>query len=207
MFAEALPPEIPFTLPQDEPALLLLAQAGDAAAFEALQRSLVPPVARFVRRLVGEAEADDIVQDVFIAFYKHLGGIDPPEKLRPFVFRIARNRCYDELRRRGRFDPIPMDDEPMTEWVSLASWDGPQPEDVTHWILLQLEVQEAMERLPEAQRQALILYAEEGLNYAEIAEIMNTTTGTVKSRVFYARRTLRRMLRPEVLEILDHELG
>jgi RNA polymerase sigma-70 factor (ECF subfamily) len=81
-----------------------------------------------------------------------------------------------------------------------------RPEELAHWLLIHLEVQEAMERLPELQRQALILYAEEGLAYAEIAEIMETSVGTVKSRLHYAKKLLRGLLRPETLRSLDEEL-
>ena len=82
-----------------------------------------------------------------------------------------------------------------------------QPEEATYWLLMYLEVQEAMERLPEVQREALILYSEENLSYAEIAEAMNTSIGTVKSRLFYAKKTLRQLLSVETLQALDMEFG
>jgi RNA polymerase sigma-70 factor (ECF subfamily) len=82
-----------------------------------------------------------------------------------------------------------------------------QPEAVTYWLLLYLEVQEAMERLPEVQRETLILYSEENLSYAEIAEAMNTSIGTVKSRLYYAKKTLRQLLSVETLQALDMEFG
>jgi RNA polymerase sigma-70 factor (ECF subfamily) len=160
-----------------------------------------------VWRLVGESEADDVVQEVFVALFKNLAQIDPPAKLRPFVFRVARHRSYDALRRRGRYEPVTLDDEPLMEWVSLVNAEVGRPEELAHWLLIHLEVQEAMNRLPELQRQTLILYAEEGLSYAEIADIMETTIGTVKSRLHYAKKTLRQMLRPETLKSLDEELS
>lgn len=189
--------------------LLRLAQSGDTAAFETLQSRLMPSITHFVRRLVGPGESDDIVQDVLIAFYTHLHQIDPPEKLRPFLYRVARNRAYDELRRRGRWNAVPIDDEPVLEWVSAAAADSSSaaPEDLAHWLLLHIQVQEAMDRLPEVQRQALILYAEEGLSLTEIAQAMDTRVGTVKSRIFYARRTLRRILPAETLAALDAGLA
>jgi RNA polymerase sigma-70 factor (ECF subfamily) len=84
---------------------------------------------------------------------------------------------------------------------------GDEPEEVAHWLLIQLEVREAIDRLPEMQRQALILYSEEDLSYTEIAAVMETTVGTVKSRLFHAKQTLRRLLRPETLEALDGAFG
>ncbi|MCU0499123.1 MAG: sigma-70 family RNA polymerase sigma factor [Anaerolineae bacterium] len=187
--------------------LLACAQAGDAEAFDQLQLNLESEVRRFIRRLIGHDDCDDLLQEVFITLYKHLDQIDPPEKLRPFLFRVARQRCYDELRRRGRYDLVTIDDDPILEWASFEEGVTSRPEDLAHWLLLHLEVRETIERLPEVQRQALILYAEEGFSYAEIAEVMNTSLGTVKSRIYYAKRALRTLLRPEVLQALDSEFA
>lgn len=186
--------------------LLLRAQAGDDEAFGLLVARLEAPIRRFVWRLIGSSDAeDDIVQDVFIAFYKHLRRLDPAQGLRPYLFRMVRNRTYDELRRRGRYETFSLDEEPVEAYASFSTFAeaADQPEDVAHWLLIQLEVREAMDRLPELQRQALILYSEEGLPYAEIAAAMDTSIGTVKSRLFHAKQTLRRLLRPETLQALD----
>ncbi len=191
---------------QTEAELLCSAIEGDYLAFEALHDLLEPPIRRFIRRLVGQ-DADDIVQDTFIAFYLNMHRIRPDENLRPYIFRIARNRCYDLLRRQGRFEHISLDDEPAAIRISfdLASHSIP-PEEVTHWLLLSLEVQEAMEHLPEMQRQTLILYCEEGMSYAEIAAVMEVSLGTVKSRLFHAKKTLRGLLNPETLAAINDEI-
>lgn len=186
------------------------AQQGDIDAFEALQRHFEAAIQRFVRRLIGAGQAvDDIVQDVFISLYYNLHRINPIEQIRPYLFRIARNRCFDELRRYQNRPTVSLDDEPVNIWVSYTAtadhYDS-QPEEVAHWLLLHLEVQEAMDKLPEIQRQALILYAEEGLSYAEISQVMECSIGTVKSRLFHAKQNLRNLLRPETLEMLEREL-
>lgn len=184
--------------------LLCAAQTGDTLAYEELQERLEPPIRRYVRRLVGVAD-EDIIQDVFIALYFHLGDINPPEKLRPYVYRIARNRCYDEFRRWERNPTVSLDDEPMQLWVSYAHPEaGGKPDELTHWMLLYLEVQEAIARLPENQRDALVLFSEENLSYAEIAEVMQTTLGTIKSRLYHAKQNLRRMVRPETLQAIEN---
>ena len=188
--------------------LLERSREGDHDAFGELQAELEPPIRRFVRRLIGYHHAeDDIVQTVFIALYRNMHRIDPIENLRPYVYRMARNRCYDELRSQGRFQKVSLDDEPAELWVSFtaAQDEQPQSEDVAHWLLLGLEVREAMDRLPELQRQTLILYSEEEMSYAEIAEAMNCSIGTVKSRLFYAKKTLRQLLRPDTVRALDLE--
>jgi RNA polymerase sigma-70 factor, ECF subfamily len=193
-----------------ETELLQWAQAGDHDAFAELQTRLDSPIRRFVWRLIGtHPEEDDIVQDSLIALYLNLDRIEPPENLRPYLFRIIRNRCYDLLRKRRRVDYVSLDEEPVESWVSLNEPPaaGSQPEEVTHWLMLQMEVQAAIDRLPEAQRQTLILYSEENLSYSEIAEAMDTSIGTVKSRLFYAKKTLRQLISPETLQLLEAEFG
>jgi len=192
-----------------ELALLIAAQDGDMEAYEDLQLLLEPDLRRYVRRLINGADAeDDILQEVFISFYTNLHRIQPPDNLRPYLFRIARNRCYDEFRRWGRKELVSLDDEPVQLRVAFTeAHHQPKPDDLTHWMLLQLEVREAIDRLPDAQREALILYSEESLSYAEIATIMDCSVGTVKSRLFHARKSLRGLLRPETIEVLDDEFG
>ena len=194
---------------QSEVELLIQAQAGDMDAFADLQTRLDAAIRRFVWRLIGTSpEEDDIVQDSMIALYLNLDRIQPADKLRAYLFRIVRNRCYDLLRKRRRYQHLSLDDEPVEMWASLhASTAVGQPEDVTHWLLLRMEVQAAIDRLPELQRQTLILYAEEGLAYNEIADAMDTTIGTVKSRLFYAKKTLRQLVNPDTLQMLEEGLS
>lgn len=188
---------------QDE--LLQQARAGDYDAFEQLYRWLEPGLARFVRRLIGDgAESEDVLQDTFLALYMNLDRIQPTANLRPYAYRIARNNCFDRLRSWGRYDEVSIDDDNDDAYsprlpLQLKDEDAQPPDEVTHWLLLGLEVRQAIDRLPEAQRQTLILYCEEELTYAEIAEVMDVSIGTVKSRLFHAKKTLRGLVRPEIL--------
>jgi RNA polymerase sigma-70 factor (ECF subfamily) len=193
----------------DEHKLLALARGGSTDAFAALQALLMPPARAFTRRLIGEID-EDIVQEAFFALYMNLDKLDPPEKLRPFLFRVIRNRCYDRLRAQGRYDVISLDEDVAfeaggggdTREAQIAS-DEPPPDERTHWLMIYAEVQQAMEKLPELQRQALILYSEAKLSYEEIAEAMDVGIGTVKSRLYYAKRNLVRLLPPETLKALE----
>jgi len=186
--------------------LLRLAQSGDKDAFAALQLLLDAPARAFTRRLIGDVD-EDIVQESFLALYMNLERIDPPEKLRPFLFRVIRNRCYDRLRAEGRFEVVSLDEAiydgfgSETRETQIAS-DEIQPEEATHWMMIYAEVEQAMQQLPELQRQTLILYSEASLSYEEIAEAMNVSIGTVKSRLYYAKRTLVRLLSPETRRVL-----
>jgi RNA polymerase sigma-70 factor, ECF subfamily len=188
-----------------EQELFQQAKAGNRRAFDLLRTKLEGRVRRFTQRLVGSSDAeDDIIQDAFLALYVNLARIDPPENLRPFLFRIVRNRCYDELRRKGRFQFVSLDsggDESDLAAPALVDH-RPQPDEVAHWHILYAKVQEAIDRLPELQRQTLILVCEEGLSYAQVAAAMATDIGTVKSRVHYARSHLMRQLGPAVVDAL-----
>lgn len=182
----------------DSAQLLLQAQAGDEQAFVCLRTHYEPRIRRFVTCMIAsEADVEDIVQDTFVALYKNLERISPPEKLRPFLFRVARNLCYDLLRRYYRHNTIALED---CEY-RLASL-RQSPEEQSHWTVLYDQVRAAIECLPDAQRETLVLYIEEELSQAEIAEITQTEIGTVKSRLYYARRMLRQLVAPDFLDAL-----
>jgi RNA polymerase sigma-70 factor, ECF subfamily len=188
-----------------EAILLKQAQQGDYEAFEKLHVLLEPPIKRFVRRLIpNQQSCEDIVQDTFLALYLNLARIEPLSNLRPYVFRIARNACYDVLRRTRRYEEVSIDADDHEPGGARLSFDlkdlhSLPPDDVAHWLLLKLEVQEAIDRLPAPQREVLLLYCEEEMTYAEIAAALEISIGTVKSRLFHAKKTLRGMVKPEVL--------
>jgi RNA polymerase sigma-70 factor (ECF subfamily) len=186
---------------------LLAAQAGEPGAFEAIYDSLAPEVTRFVRRLLNDdLSCDDVVQDTFLTLFIHLSDITPPEKLRPYVFRVARNACYDLMRLWGRRPGVSLDDDAAHERIAFSLHDdSAAPDDLTHWLLLGVEVRAAIDRLPEQQRQTLILFCEADLSHAEIAEVMEVSVGTVKSRLFNAKKTLRGLVHPSVLAALQSD--
>lgn len=168
--------------------LLHAARARQPGSFAALQQFLDPRVRRFIWHLIGYTiEEDDIVQDVFTALYVNLDRIEPAQKLSPFLFRVTRNRCYDLLRRQGRYDVVRLDSQPLADRNRA-------PDDQVHWSLLYARLQEAVQQLAEPQRQALILYAWESFSYEEIAEALSVPVGTVKSRLFHARKQLRSVI-------------
>jgi RNA polymerase sigma-70 factor, ECF subfamily len=175
--------------------------------FADLQRTLEPTVRRFIQRLIGTSSAeDDIVQNVFIALYRNRHRIDLQGNIRPYLFGIVRNYCYDELRREKRTQGVELDGPSVDESIIGVSNAGNAQESSLHLKLLYDEVRQAIDRLPEIQRQLLILYCEEELSYAEIAEVMHTNIGTVKSRLFYAKRALRSLLKPRTLSAVEEAL-
>lgn len=192
----------------EEQTLFVQAKQGNRVAFDRLQKALSGPIRRFIRRLIGRhVGEDDIVSDTLLALYQNLRRIDPPENLRPFLFRIVRNLCYTELRRQGRYQTIMVDRSEDQEDLLASLPDGQAtPEGELQRLLLQAELQQARDELPELQRQTLILYCEEDLSYAQISEVMATDIGTVKSRLFYARKFLVKRLSPETLTALGIQL-
>lgn len=192
-----------------EQALLQAAIAGDGDAYEALQLRLEPDIRRYVGRKIYDVfTVDDILQEVFWRFYQNMHRIDPLSNLRPYLFRIARNATYDHLRKVQRRETVSLDDEPVRMRVSFAeAKHQPKPDDLTHWILLHMEVEEAINNLPDSQRETLVLYSEEQMSYAEIAEVMDCSIGTVKSRLYYAKKNLRGLLNPETVTVLDDEFS
>ncbi len=192
--------------------------------FTALQIALDAPVRRFVRHMLSSRPdiVDDVMQEMYIALFErvetlardHTGALRP-DAIRPYAFGIARNLCYEELRQQRRKasdddfaleDELQFDDVSGTRCTVLAD-EAAAPDDVTHWLLLNAEVQTAIDRLPELQRQVLIMYTQQEMSYVEIAEIMGVNIGTVKSRLFYAKRALRGLLSPATLQALDDSLG
>jgi RNA polymerase sigma-70 factor (ECF subfamily) len=183
-------------------------RGGDRIAFDRLRVQLEPRVRRFIFRLVGKSPAEeDILQDAFLALYVNRARVEPVGNLLPFLFRIVRNRCYDELRRKGRFQWVSLDDDPEQTGITPAALldSRPRPDETVYWALAMAEVRKAIDRLPELQRQTLILYCEEDLSYEQIAAAMGCDLGTVKSRLHNGRRHLRRALRPEVLQTIGIE--
>ena len=127
----------------------------------------------------------------FLALYMNLERLESSEHLRPFLFRVVRNRCYDTLRRQGRFSVRPHWRQRLTIQLAIprsSQITANNPMSSCTGDCSTFEVQKAIERLPEIQRQAIILYCEENLTYAQIAEAMGTDIGTIKSRIFYGRK-------------------
>jgi RNA polymerase sigma-70 factor (ECF subfamily) len=189
-----------------EDELFRRARCGSHAAFAQLETRLGPFVRRLIRRLIGRSDAEeDIVREIFLSLFRNLGRIEPPGNLRPFLCRVLRNRCYDELRRQGRYRTLSLeaDGTPGTcVEIDLVRDKGMPPDEALYWSLLVAQVRQAMELLPEAQRQALILYREENMTYPQIAVAMATDLGTIKSRIHHARKNLLRRLPPETLTAL-----
>jgi RNA polymerase sigma-70 factor (ECF subfamily) len=172
--------------------LLEKAGAGDPAAFIKLYERHRAPIFRFSYRLSGSVEvAEDITHDCFLSLIKKPDNFLPDRgSLRTYLFSAARNLWLKQLRDSGRETAI----DEFAEDQFIATGREPLRELLDDE--LSVKVQEAVSSLPPLQREALILFEYEGLALNEIAIMVGTDLGAVKSRLHRARERLRNMLGP-----------
>ena len=178
----------------DEQALIRSAQRGDLEAFYGLVLRYQQPVYHLAYRIMGdEATASDMTQEAIISAYHHLGTFRAGS-FQNWLLRIARNACYDELRRRQRRPTVSLD-EPMVTAEGVLEFDLPTsaegPEQLAQRRELAALLQRGINQLPLEQRLTLVLRDVQGLRYDEIAKMTHSKRGTVKSRLSRARANLR----------------
>ena len=145
-------------------------------------------VYRICRRIAGnDADALDATQEALIAVVRGLPRFDGRSAFTTWLYRVSTNACLDELRRRRR-RPTPTDDEAMP----VRRDDGAPAFDDT--VGSRLELDDALATLPEEFRAAVVLRDQLGLDYAEIAEVLEIPPGTVRSRIARGRSALARAL-------------
>lgn len=187
----------------DEVALVERCRKGDMTAFGALVRRYQDRIYNACRRLCGrEADAEDFAQETFVRALRAIDRFDGRAKLYTWIFRIAINLVLSARRRDKTARTHSLDDgsasgenERPTAAARLASPE-PRPEERAMSHETRQAVQAALARLEPEQRAIIVLRDLEGLDYAEIAAILETPTGTVKSRLHRARLALREELRP-----------
>ena len=176
--------------------LIARARSGDLAAFNVLVERYEGAVYNLCLRMLGSAPAaEDVAQETFISAYRSLGRFRDGA-FRSWLFRIAANACYDELRRRRSRPAVSLErggGEEDERQVDVAS-PAPGPEEQLETAELGKVLRAAISSLPSDQRLAVILRDVQGLEYAEIAAVTDVSLGTVKSRLNRARLRLRSLL-------------
>ena len=174
---------------QDE-MLVVAAQAGDAAAFEALVRRWLPVMRRHASRLTGDAQAaEEVCQEACLALVGALGRLRDPALARGWMLRIVTHKAADWVRRRQRDRQLARDiqnREPRTVASDLQS------ESDSHERAAMIRA--ACVSLPVERRALVSLYYGEGLPVAVIAEALGAPVGTIKSHLREARALLRALL-------------
>lgn len=174
---------------------------GDVRAFETLVTSHYRQVYSYAARTVGPDAADDVAQDVFLRVYRWLPKYRGEASFATWLFRIAHNVCSDYRRRRRR--------EPGLYWQGEAGADGAlvhraeeaatdpgaDPQQRIEAMELHDALHQALARLSDKHRAVLVLHDMHGFRYDEIKDIVGCSLGTVRSRLHYARRALKEILR------------
>jgi RNA polymerase sigma-70 factor (ECF subfamily) len=172
----------------DDRVLIAAAQDGDASALNDLLARHYDKVHALCRRITGdEHDALDATQDALLAIVRGLPRYDGRAAFSTWAYRVTTNACLDELRRRRRrAQPVAPDDsldagEPGAPALDQSSVD-------------RLSIDAALGQLSPEFRAAVVLRDQLGLDYAEIAEVLDLPPGTVRSRIARGRRTLATLL-------------
>ena len=163
------------------------ARAGEAGAWDALFRRFQLPLYAYVFELIRHEQAGlDIVQETFIAATKHLGSLREDGKFGSWLFGIAHQKVVQHWRKRREvlFDEVP---EPKDELEEGPDELLVRREQETGFMNL-------LNQLPPPQRAVLLLHFVEEFSLEEISHITGTPLGTVKSRLYYAKKSVRRLL-------------
>jgi RNA polymerase sigma-70 factor (ECF subfamily) len=174
-------------------------QAGEESAYERLILRFQTPVYNLAWRLLSDpSDASDVVQEVFLKIFRNVGSFRGDSTLRTWVYRIAVNESHNRRRwlfrhRRGETGIEEVFDENDTREKPLMD-SGETPFDFTMNREAQMLLEEGLAAINPVFRAALVLREMEDMSYDEIAEILEVSIGTVKSRIMRGREALRRYL-------------
>ena len=171
---------------------------GDENAFEVLLSRFRQPLFGFLFRYLGRADkAEDVFQDVFFEVIRAKTKYKPDFKFSAWIFRIARNRAVDRLRRNGFREMESLDagmdprDDDSDSRINSVAGDEPSPEEAAGGKEFAIALEEVLADLPPEQREVFWLKERSGLSLAEIAEMTGVSQNTVKSRLRYALEKIR----------------
>lgn len=175
---------------------------GDADAFAELVRRYERPLYNFILRSVRRRErADELLQDVFLKVVQRSGDFKGNSKLSTWLYTIARNLCIDHSRkmvfRRHQSLDAPRagadgDDGPTL--LDRTAAEGAEPDRAAVMEDLRKRIAEAVEELPEEQRDVFLMRHVQGMRFKDIADVIGVPENTVKSRMRYALERLQRAL-------------
>ena len=187
---------------RDDTELVKRVLEGETDLFAVLVDRYRTRLSRYVERFTHDVEdARDVTQDVFIKVYGALDSYDPHYKFSTWLFRIAGNAAIDHLRRR-RVRTLPLE-RPPGEDGEARSVDPPETRPNPHEELtrhrLRTALAEAIDRLPDDYRELISLRHYGEMPYEEIAELKGMPLGTVKNKLFRARKALRDLLPSDIV--------
>jgi RNA polymerase sigma-70 factor (ECF subfamily) len=165
------------------------AKAGEPEAWDTLFRRYQLPLYVYVFELVHDEQTSlDLVQETFIAAVRHVGGLRDDAKFGSWLFGIAHQKCIQRWRKQSR-EEVLLDEIPDAPDESENN-----PDDLLIRQEQEAEFMNLLNQLPLPQRSVLLLHFVEDFSLEEIAGITGTQLGTVKSRLYYAKKALRKLL-------------
>ena len=171
---------------------------GDELAFEQLVRKYQQTIFNLVYHNIGyRADVEDVAQKVFSKIYFSLPKFDNKRPFFPWLYRIAINQCYDELRRARRrkvrsFTDLSLEDADAIERLMNQSAAAPVAADDSHEMHALLY--KMLDQIPEQQRSAIVMRDLEDVPYEKMAEIMKCSEQAARLKVFRARARLRELM-------------
>jgi len=155
---------------------------GERAAFEELFDIYQPRLKYYVRRLDGTGEnVDDVLQDIWLTVFKKIHKLKDTQSFAVWLYRIARNNVYDRFRQKNRFVRLPEENEIPVSGSDEPVFDSDDAE----------KLHRALNELNPYHREVLTLSFIEQMSYESIADVVGCSIGTVRSRIFYAKQSLR----------------
>jgi len=172
---------------------------GDDNAFEILVNRHQTSVLNLVYRFIGDrTQAKDLAQEVFLRVWQTAKSYEPKAKFTTWIYRVTANLCFNELKsaRRKRWFSFHHSDEMSKITTEETFSDGsPSPEDILLAKERSRQISDALQRLPENQRMALLLKRYDDLSYQEIGQILGCSVSAVESLLVRAKRTLQEKLK------------
>ena len=178
--------------------LVARARGRDMAAYDELIRRYQRKIYQMVYNMTSNREdAEDLVQDVFVKAYSALERFKGDSSFYTWIYRIAVNRAINYLKKRKRNTAMSLDDidqgvERDPNFVALQSRESPVRDATLSE--LQKKLNEALQALSENHRAVVVLHDIQGIQHDEIARMLKCSSGTVRSRLFYARQELQKQL-------------
>lgn len=185
----------------DEKVLIERAAKGDGQAFSELMTAQEGRMYAVALRMCGHREdAQDCLQEAMLRIYRSISSFKGQSSFATWVYRITMNTCLDELRRSKRRKASSLDERIEAGWAPVEDMDTPEHHAMRSEQRRALD--RAIQELPEDMRSAVVLRDIQGCSYDEIAGILGTNVGTIKSRISRARARLREILSAQ-MELFD----
>ena len=179
------------------------AQQGDSRAFDRLVTKHRGKIYVMILNMVkNDADAWDLSQEAFIKAWKALPRFESRSRFSTWLFRISHNVVYDWLRKRriqgdGELNDEVFDAGRIDPGAATAPKQDKRPDEALEQSELQQRIGDAIGKLSKEHREVILLREVQGLDYKEIAEVIENSIGTVMSRLYYARKKLQTYLKQE----------